>query len=205
MEETLVLGKREAGGEGGNRGWDGWMASSTQWKWVWANLSEVKITMDWKTWYASVHGVAESDMTEQQQTISSERQSFLLLHFAFFFKRVQSSCSYWLFDQSKGLKQVLTFIKSRVISPIKTNSSDSHPEACHQSSFSWEWLKQTHPQHTHTHTHLYSYSYSHTHTHTHSHLYKHTQAPSLTFSNSPFFFFFSFGALNYSWLPFAGI
>ena len=26
-----------AGGEGGNRGWDGWMASLTQWTWVWAN------------------------------------------------------------------------------------------------------------------------------------------------------------------------
>ena len=25
------------GGEGGNRGWDGWMASLTQWSWVWAN------------------------------------------------------------------------------------------------------------------------------------------------------------------------
>ena len=23
------------GGEGGNRGWDGWMASSTRWTWVW--------------------------------------------------------------------------------------------------------------------------------------------------------------------------
>ena len=26
-----------AGGEGGTRGWDGWMASPTQWTWVWAN------------------------------------------------------------------------------------------------------------------------------------------------------------------------
>ena len=26
-----------AGGEGGDRGWDGWMASLTQWIWVWAN------------------------------------------------------------------------------------------------------------------------------------------------------------------------
>ena len=26
-----------AGGEGSNRGWDGWMASPTQWPWVWAN------------------------------------------------------------------------------------------------------------------------------------------------------------------------
>ena len=26
-----------AGGEGDNRGWDAWMASSTQWTWVWVN------------------------------------------------------------------------------------------------------------------------------------------------------------------------
>ena len=26
-----------AGGEGDNRGWDGWMVSSTQWIWVWGN------------------------------------------------------------------------------------------------------------------------------------------------------------------------
>ena len=26
-----------AGGEGDNRGWDGWMASPTQWTWVWGN------------------------------------------------------------------------------------------------------------------------------------------------------------------------
>ena len=26
-----------AGGEGDNRGWDGWMASLTRWRWVWVN------------------------------------------------------------------------------------------------------------------------------------------------------------------------
>ena len=26
-----------AGGKGDNRGWDGWMASPTQWTWVWVN------------------------------------------------------------------------------------------------------------------------------------------------------------------------
>ena len=26
-----------AGGEGDNRGWDGWMASPTRWMWVWVN------------------------------------------------------------------------------------------------------------------------------------------------------------------------
>ena len=27
----------KAGGEGDDRGWDGWMASRTQWTWVWVN------------------------------------------------------------------------------------------------------------------------------------------------------------------------
>ena len=27
----------KAGGEGGDRGWDGWIASPTQWTWVWVN------------------------------------------------------------------------------------------------------------------------------------------------------------------------
>ena len=35
FEKTLILGKIEAGGEGDNRGWDGRMASPTQWTWVW--------------------------------------------------------------------------------------------------------------------------------------------------------------------------
>ena len=37
FEKTLMLGKIEAGGEGDDRGWDGWMASPTQWTWAWVN------------------------------------------------------------------------------------------------------------------------------------------------------------------------
>ena len=37
FEKTLMLGKMKAGGEGDNRGWDGWMASPTRWTWVWVN------------------------------------------------------------------------------------------------------------------------------------------------------------------------
>ena len=37
LEKTLMLGGLGAGGEGDNRGWDGWMASLTQWPWVWVN------------------------------------------------------------------------------------------------------------------------------------------------------------------------
>ena len=37
LEKTLVLGKLKVGGEGDDRRWDGWMASLTQWTWVWVN------------------------------------------------------------------------------------------------------------------------------------------------------------------------
>ena len=37
LEKTLMLAMIEGRGEGGNRGWNGWMASLTQWTWVWVN------------------------------------------------------------------------------------------------------------------------------------------------------------------------
>jgi len=37
LEKTLMLGGMGAGGEGDDRGWDGWMASLTQWTWVSVN------------------------------------------------------------------------------------------------------------------------------------------------------------------------
>ena len=38
-----------AGGEGDDRGWDGWMASRTQWTWVWVNSRSC--------WWTGRHGV----------------------------------------------------------------------------------------------------------------------------------------------------
>ena len=35
--KTLMLGRLKVGGEGDDRRWDGWMASLTQWTWVWVN------------------------------------------------------------------------------------------------------------------------------------------------------------------------
>ena len=37
LEKTLMLGMTEGRGEGDNRGLDDWMASSTQWPWVWVS------------------------------------------------------------------------------------------------------------------------------------------------------------------------
>ena len=37
LEKTLMLERLRAGGEGDDRGWDGWMASPTRQTWVWVN------------------------------------------------------------------------------------------------------------------------------------------------------------------------
>ena len=37
LEKTWCWERLRSRGEGDDRGWDGWMASLTQWAWVWAN------------------------------------------------------------------------------------------------------------------------------------------------------------------------
>ena len=46
------LGTGQAGGDGHNRGWGGWMASSTRWTWVWVNSGS------W--WWTGRPGVLQS-------------------------------------------------------------------------------------------------------------------------------------------------
>ena len=50
----------KAGGERDNRGWDGWMASPTQWTWVWASSRNWELVKHREAWHAAVHGVTKS-------------------------------------------------------------------------------------------------------------------------------------------------
>ena len=52
FEKILMLGKIEVGEKGDNRGWDGCMASLTQWTWVWVNSGS------W--WWTGRPGVLQS-------------------------------------------------------------------------------------------------------------------------------------------------
>ena len=60
-KRTWCRERLKAGEEGDDRGWDGWMASLTQWAWVWESSGIL-----WRTaWGAAVHSVAELDPTER--------------------------------------------------------------------------------------------------------------------------------------------
>ena len=56
FEKTLMLGKLKAG-EGDDRGWNVWMASQTQWTWVWINSGS------W--WWTGRPGVLRSKASQR--------------------------------------------------------------------------------------------------------------------------------------------
>ena len=68
-----------AGGEGDDRGWDGWMTSPTQWTWVWVNSGSWRCQGSLRC--CSPWGRKESDMTEQLKWTEVKRygRSYLLL------------------------------------------------------------------------------------------------------------------------------
>ena len=53
----------KAGGEGDNRGWDGWMASPTWWKWIWAS------SRSW--WWTGKPGMLQSMESQSRAGLSN--------------------------------------------------------------------------------------------------------------------------------------
>ena len=70
FEKTLMPGKIEGSRRRGDRGWDVWMTSPTQWTWVWANSGR-----QWRTGRSSVlqsmgsQSVRHDLVTEQHNTV----------------------------------------------------------------------------------------------------------------------------------------
>ena len=60
-------GRLRAGGEGGNRGQNGWTVSQTQCTWVWANSEIVKDREAWCVQSMGLQRVRHNWVTEQQQ------------------------------------------------------------------------------------------------------------------------------------------
>ena len=82
LEKTLMLGGIGAGGEGDDRGWDGWMASPTRWTWVWVNSGSL-----WWTgrpgllWFMGLQRVGHGWVTDLNWTE-------LNFHFQVFFQPI---------------------------------------------------------------------------------------------------------------------
>ena len=75
LEKTLMLGKIEGREEGDDRGWDGWMASPTQWMWVWVSSGS------W--WWTGKPGVLQSMGSQRVRRDWTELKGLQLLrHFA---------------------------------------------------------------------------------------------------------------------------
>ena len=73
----------KAGGEGDDRGWDGWMASLTQWTWVWVGSG------GW--WWSGKPGVLQSIGLQSRTQLSNWTELILFVQFC-----CQSIlCDYW--------------------------------------------------------------------------------------------------------------
>ena len=67
LEKILMLGILKTGGEGDDRGWDGWMAWLTQWTWVWANSG--------RWWGTGRPGLLQSmELQGGRQDLATEQQ-----------------------------------------------------------------------------------------------------------------------------------
>ena len=87
-----------AGGEGDDRGWDGWMASLTRWTWVWMN--------SWSWWWTGRPGMlqfmgsqrvghdwaTELNVTECEKQLLSQRRYSIVLQISGFLKTYRCCC-----------------------------------------------------------------------------------------------------------------
>ena len=87
LENTLMLERLKAGGEGDNRGWDGWMASLTQQTWFWASSGS------W--WWTGKPGVLSMGLQRVRQNWVTE------LNWTEFIHSEKLLWQYWLTVQKK--------------------------------------------------------------------------------------------------------
>ena len=99
----------KAGGQGNDRGWDGWMASPTQWTWTWVWASSGSCWWTGKPGMLQSLGLKESDTTEQLNWTWREKLTFLchkFFEFQIYFIQAspedESDNTYYLHFTSEG-------------------------------------------------------------------------------------------------------
>ena len=70
LEKTWCQDRLKVGGEGEDRGWDGWMASLTQWTWVWASSG--------RWWRTGKAGALQSTGSQRVEWLSKNGRAVYL-------------------------------------------------------------------------------------------------------------------------------
>ena len=80
-----------AGGEGDNRGWDGWMVSLTQWTWVWLDSGS------W--WWTERPGVLQFMESQSRARLSDWTESPSIFEYGFIILKRFSCLSFLIFHK----------------------------------------------------------------------------------------------------------
>ena len=80
----------KAGGEGDDRGWDGWMASLTRWTWVWVDSGSWKSSLN--IWKIMFHVLLKSGLENFEHYFASVWDECNCMVVGAFFSILQYSC-----------------------------------------------------------------------------------------------------------------
>ena len=134
LEKTLMLGKTEGRRRIGQQRWDSWMASATQWTWVWANSRDSERQGSLACCSSRGHRVGH-DLATKQVTICEQLNQwpksnslsylFVVIHYLF-----------WLWSSVNG--EINLLFKTDIVCAVKSGFSfergrhrgtqDSHTE-----------------------------------------------------------------------------
>ena len=123
LEKTLMLGGIGSGGEGDDRGWDGWMASQTQGGWVWVNSRSC--------WWTGRPGVLQFMGLQSRTPLSDWTELRLVITFL---PRSKCLLISWLQSPSAVILEPRK-IKSATVSHFPIHLPWSDGTRCHDLSF----------------------------------------------------------------------
>ena len=110
-KRTCCWERLKAGGDGDNRGWDSWMASPTQWTWVWASTGS--------SWWTRKPGVLQS---MGWLRVGHDWETELNWTFIFIKRLVSSSLLSTIKVLSSAYLRLMMFLLAIYIPPCESSS-----------------------------------------------------------------------------------
>ena len=178
LEKTLMLGGIGAGGEGDDRGWDGWMASPTRWTCVWVDsrswwwtgrpgvlrfMGSQRVGHDWETelnwaeWFSGLPYFLQVLQARVQQYVIHELSDVQVGFRKGRETRDQIANIRWIIKNHKSSKETSPFalltMQERLAVRITTNCGQFLKRQAYQTTWiaSWEICMQVKKQQCRVH------------------------------------------------------